>query len=71
MVDRAAEAGNFFDIAAAEEAVLSRSCQKNGFDIGCQSLIGMRHLQLHLEVRNRAESPQQHFGLPNSGVGYR
>ncbi len=46
MVDRTAEAGNFFDIAAAEEAVFRRSCQKNSFQIGRQRFIRMRHLQL-------------------------
>jgi hypothetical protein len=71
VIDRTAETGNFFDIAAAEEAVFGRSCQKNGFDIGCKRFIGMCHLQLHLKVGNRAESPQQHFSLPNLSVGNR
>lgn len=33
MVNGTAKFGNFFDHTTAQEAVLRRGCQKNGFDI--------------------------------------
>jgi hypothetical protein len=69
VIDRAAKSGDFSNVTAAKEAVFGGSGKKNSLNVICQGFVGVRHLQLHLKVRNSAQPAQKHVSLPQSGIG--
>jgi hypothetical protein len=68
MINRTAEAGDFFDHTATQKAVLIGGCQKQGLDFGGKGFVSVRHLQFHLEVRNCPQAPDQNTGIVHAGI---
>ena len=67
VINISAEAGDFLDHAAAEEAVPHRRGQKQGVHLLRQGGIRVGQLQLELEVAQGPQPPQNHPRLPLQG----
>ncbi len=50
MIDGAAKPGNLFNYATAQETVLVRGREKNGFNLIPKGVIGVSHLEFLFKV---------------------
>lgn len=69
MVNGTTEAGDFFDDAAAEEAIFRVGGQKDGFNLRREGFVRVCHLQFHFKIRDCSQSTQQDLRLTHSGIG--